>query len=107
MQVSTTEEIPGAKIESAIGVVKGNKVKAKWFGADFLSRLRNIFGGELKEYSGMLTQTREEAYGAMLEEAESLGADAVVNVRFATSQIAKDAAEVLAYGTAVKLKREK
>lgn len=104
MQLSTTEKIPEEEVERILGVVKGNKVRAKWFGKDFLSGLRNVVGGELKEYSEMLSEARDEATKEMLQEAEELGANAVVNIRFATSQITKGAAEILVYGRAVKLK---
>lgn len=104
MIISTTESIPGKEIEEILGVVKGNTVRAKWFGKDFLAGLRNIVGGELKEYTEMLTESREEALARMVEEARSLDADAIVNLRFITSQISQGAAELLAYGTAVKLK---
>jgi len=101
--VTTTEEIPGKEVKEILGIVKGNTVRAKWFGKDILAGLRNIVGGELKEYSEMLIEAREQAVDRMIKEAELLGADAVVNVRFATSQVVQGAAEILAYGTAVKL----
>ncbi len=103
MIVTTTEEIPGKEVKEILGIVKGNTVRAKWFGKDILAGLRNIVGGELKEYSEMLIEAREQAVDRMIKEAELLGADAVVNVRFATSQVVQGAAEILAYGTAVKL----
>ena len=104
MLVSTTETIPGKEVEEILGIVKGNTIRAKWFGKDILAGLRNVIGGELREYSGMLTEAREQAIARMLKEAEALGADAVINVRFATSPVVQGAAEILAYGTAVKLK---
>jgi uncharacterized protein YbjQ (UPF0145 family) len=104
MIVTNTETIPGQEIVEVLGVVKGNTVRAKWFGKDILAGLRNIVGGELKEYTEMLTESREQAVARMTADAEALGADAVVNVRFITSQISQGAAELLAYGTAVKLK---
>lgn len=104
MLVSTTETIPGKEVEEILGVVKGNTIRAKWFGKDILAGLRNVIGGELREYSEMLTEAREQAIARMLKEAEALGADAVINVRFATSPVVQGAAEILAYGTAVKLK---
>ncbi|MFU8767742.1 MAG: YbjQ family protein, partial [Candidatus Methanoperedens sp.] len=76
--------------------------RAKWFGKDIIAGLRNLVGGELKEYTEMLTEAREEALNRMISEAEALDADAVVNVRFMTSQVTQGAAELLAYGTAVK-----
>ncbi len=103
MIVTTTESVPGRRVVKVLGVVRGNTVRAKWFGKDILASIRNVIGGELKEYSEMLTEAREQALRRMIEEAEALGADAVVNVRFATSQVVQGAAEILAYGTAVKL----
>ncbi len=104
MIVTTTENIPGREVSEILGVVKGNTVRAKWFGKDILAGLRNIIGGELKEYTEMLTESREQAMARMTADAEALEADAVLNVRFITSQISQGAAELLAYGTAVKLK---
>ncbi len=104
MLATTTETIPGKEVEEILGIVKGNTIRAKWFGKDILAGLRNVIGGELREYSGMLTEAREQAIARMLKEAEALGADAVINVRFATSPVVQGAAEILAYGTAVKLK---
>jgi len=104
MILTNTESVPEREIAEVLGVVKGNTVRAKWFGKDIMATLRNIVGGELKEYTEMLTESREQALDRMVEEAEKLGADAVVNVRFVTSQITQGAAELLAYGTAVKLR---
>ncbi len=106
MIVTTTEQVPGRRIAQVLGVVRGNTVRAKWFGKDILASIRNVIGGELKEYSEMLTEAREQALQRMVAEAEALGADAVVNVRFATSQVVQGAAEILAYGTAVKLEED-
>ena len=91
-------------VSTDLGLVRGNTIKAKWFGKDIMSGLRQIVGGELKEYTEMLTEAREEALARMMQEAEKLKADAVINVRFSTSQVMASAAEILAYGTAVKLK---
>ncbi|MDI3547468.1 MAG: hypothetical protein PWR10_1120 [Halanaerobiales bacterium] len=99
-----TETIPGSEIESVLGLVRGNTIRARHVGQDIMAGLRNIVGGEIKEYTEMLSQAREEALKRMVEEAEKMGADAVVNVRFATSQVMGGAAEILAYGTAVRLK---
>lgn len=99
-----TETIPGREIESVLGLVRGNTIRARHVGQDIMAGLRNIVGGEIKEYTEMLSQAREEALKRMVEEAEKMGADAVVNVRFATSQVMGGAAEILAYGTAVRLK---
>ncbi len=104
MMLATTEKIEGRQIKEMLGLVKGNTIRAKWFGKDIVVGLRQIVGGELKEYTEMLTEAREEALQRMIEEAEKIGADAVVGLRFTTSQIMSNAAEILAYGTAVKLK---
>ena len=101
--VTTTSEIPGYKIVKVLGVVSGSTVRAKHIGKDIVATLRHIVGGELKEYTEMLREAREQALKRMIEEAKKLGADAVVNVRFMTSAIASGAAEILAYGTAVKI----
>ena len=106
MIVTTTETVPGAEITEVVGVVRGNTVRARNVGRDFTQGLRNIAGGELKAYSSLLTDARNEAYERMQEEAQELGADAVVNVRFVTSEIANGSAEILAYGTAVTLSEE-
>lgn len=102
--VTNTDNLPGMEIITVLGLVKGNTVRAKWFGKDLIAGLRNLIGGELKEYTEMLTEAREEALDRMISDAEALGADAVVNVRFMTSQVTQGAAELLAYGTAVKFK---
>ncbi len=104
MRITNTEDIAGEEIVQNLGMVRGNTVRAKNFVRDFTQGIRNIFGGELKAYSDLMTDAREEAVGRMVQEAQRLGADAVVNVRFTTSQITKGGAEILAYGTAVKLK---
>ncbi|MEA3342906.1 MAG: YbjQ family protein [archaeon] len=104
MIVVTTDFVQGKEIAETLGLVKGNTIRAKWFGKDIVAGLRQIVGGELKEYTEMLTEARIEAEKRMTDEAEKLGADAVINVRFQTSQIMASAAELLIYGTAVKLK---
>lgn len=103
MLVTTTNNIEGKELE-ILGVVFGNTVRAKHIGSDIAAGLKNIVGGELKGYSDMLTQARKEALSRMIEEANKMNADAVVNVRFTTSQTMAGAAELLAYGTAVKMK---
>ncbi|MGM5484493.1 MAG: YbjQ family protein [Nanobdellota archaeon] len=102
---STTDEIAGYKVKEVLGVVRGNSVKAKWFGADFLSGLKNMVGGELNHYQKLFGHARENAISKMDEDAEKLGADAIVGMKFMTSQIAQGSAEILVYGTAVKLKK--
>ncbi len=103
MQLSTTETVPDGEIVEILGIAKGNTVRAKNVGRDITQAFRNITGGELKSYSNLLSDARDEALSRMAEEAESLGADAVVNIRYETSEIAQGAAEILAYGTAVRL----
>ncbi len=104
MILVSTDFVAGKTVAQTLGLVRGNTIKAKWFGKDIMSGLRQIVGGELKEYTEMLSEAREDALSRMVKEAEKMNADAVINVRFATSQIMASAAEILAYGTAVKLK---
>lgn len=104
MIVVNTEAIAGKQTTEMLGVVRGSSVRAKWFGKDIVAGLRNIVGGELKEYAELLTEARDTALERMIASAEELGADAVVNVRFTTSAISAQAAEILVYGTAVKIK---
>ena len=104
MIVTTTDFVPGYEVEKVLGVVFGNTVRAKHIGKDILAGLKNIIGGEIEEYTEMLRDARLEAINRMINEAKELGADAVLNVRFATSQTTAGAAELLAYGTAVKLR---
>ena len=101
MLVTTLSEVPGYRIAKVLGVVKGNTVRATHFGKDFLAGLRQIVGGELKEYTEMLSNARAEAERRMLEEAARLGANAIVNVHFVSGNITANAAEILVYGTAV------
>ncbi|MBT3642662.1 YbjQ family protein [archaeon] len=104
MIISTVNEIPGKKIVENLGVVKGNTVRARNIGRDIGAGLKSIIGGEVKTYTEMIKQSREEALNRMINEALEKGADAVVGVRFMTSMIMQGASEMLAYGTAVKLK---
>ncbi|MBS1372047.1 MAG: YbjQ family protein [Lentisphaeria bacterium] len=101
MIVVNTETIPGMKIVELKGLVQGNTVRAKHVGRDIAASFKNIVGGELKGYTELLVESRREAVSRMLAQAEELGANAVVNVRFATSSITAGAAELYAYGTAV------
>lgn len=103
MQLATTETVPDGDVAEVLGIAKGNTVRAKNVGRDITQALRNITGGELKSYSTLLSDARDEALDRMAAAAEEMGADAVVNVRYETSEIAQGAAEVLAYGTAVRL----
>lgn len=103
MILVTTDKISGKEIGETLGLVKGNTVKAKHIGKDILAGLRNIVGGEIKEYTEALDDARKTSLERMTKEAETMGADAIVCVRFATSQVMAGAAELLAYGTAVKI----
>ena len=102
--VSNTESIPGRTIVEFYGVVTGNTVRAKHVGRDIMAGLKNIVGGELKGYTELLQDSRAEATERMIAQAVSMGANAVVNVRFATSSISQGAAELFAYGTAVRVR---
>ena len=104
MIITNTDFVPGKEIKEILGLVKGNTIQAKSIGKDIKAGLRNIAGGEIKEYTEMLAEAREVALKRMKDKAEKMGADAVINVRFMTSAIMGGAAEILAYGTAVKLK---
>lgn len=104
MEISNTESIPGRSIVEFYGVVTGNTVRAKHIGRDIMAGLKNIVGGELAGYTELLQDSRNEATQRMIQQAESMGANAVVNVRFATSSISQGAAELFAYGTAVRVK---
>ena len=101
MIIVTTPEVKGRDIKKVLGLVKGNTIRARNIGRDILALFRNITGGEIKDYTKLLAQAREQALDRMIEEAESLGANAIVNVRFSTSYIMQNAAEILVYGTAV------
>jgi uncharacterized protein YbjQ (UPF0145 family) len=105
MLLSNTEYIPGHTISQHLGLVQGSTVRAKHAGRDLMAGLKNIVGGELKGYTELLNESREEALQRMREQARSVGANAVINVRFSTSNIAAGASELLAYGTAVTLKK--
>ncbi len=101
MLVSNIEIIPGKRIGKHLGLVQGNTVRTKHLGRDLMAGLKNIFGGELKGYTELLNDAREEAVQRMIQQAESMGANAVINVRFSTSSVTAGAAELFAYGTAV------
>lgn len=103
MELSNVETIPGRNIVQFYGVVSGSTVRAKHLGRDFMAGLKNLVGGELQGYTELLQESRNEAVERMVRQAESLGANAVVNVRFSTSSIAQGAAELFAYGTAVRV----
>ena len=104
MILTTSENVAGKKIEKTLGMVKGNTIKARHVGSDFVAGIKNIFGGEIKGYTKMINSARDEAINRMKEEAVKLNADAIISVRFTTSEVMQGAAEILAYGTAVKFK---
>jgi uncharacterized protein YbjQ (UPF0145 family) len=103
MLISNLEIIPGKKVAEHLGLVQGSSVRAKHVGRDIMAGLKNIFGGELKGYTELLQESREEAMDRLTEQAISVGANAILNVRFSTSSIAQGAAEIYVYGTAVVL----
>jgi len=103
MLIITTDKIKGHEIESSLGLVKGSTIRAKHIGKDIVAGLRTVVGGEIKEYVEALNEARDEAIKRMIENAKELDADAIVCVRFTTSQVIAGAAELLVYGTAVKL----
>lgn len=104
MIVSTTETVSGREIAETIGIARGNVIRAKHIGTDIIASLRNLVGGEVSEYTKLMAESREQALDRMVADAKRQGADAVVGVRFATSMITSGAAEILAYGTAVRLR---
>lgn len=103
MIISTTETIPSKEITEILGIARGSTVRARNIGRDIFAALKNIVGGEISEYTQLQAESREQAMQRMIEDAEKMGADAVINVRLATSMLMQGAAEILAYGTAVKL----
>lgn len=103
MVIVNTESVPGRTITRMLGIVQGNTIRAKHVGRDIGASLKNIVGGELKGYTELLTESRRQAIERMIAQANELGADAIVNVRFSTSAVTGGAAEMFAYGTAVKL----
>ncbi len=103
MILTTLEDIPGKSIVQHLGLVQGSTVRAKHAGRDIMAGLKNIFGGELTAYTELLQESREEAIARMTEQAQSIGANAILNIRFSTSSITQGASELFTYGTAVKL----
>ncbi len=102
--LTTTEEVPGKKVSQILGVVRGSTVRARNIGRDIGASFKNIVGGEIKTYTELTEQSRDEVFNRMVNKAIDLGADAVVGVRFMTSMVMQGASEMLAFGTAVKLK---
>ena len=103
MIISTSENIPNKKITQVLGVVQGSTVRAKHIGKDIIAGFRNLVGGEVKQYTELLNDAREQAMERMIENAEDIGADAIINIRIVTSMVSQMASEILVYGTAVKL----
>ncbi len=101
MILVTTDIVPGKTIKRSLGLVRGNTIRARHLGRDVMAFLRNIVGGEIRDYTKMMAESREQAIDRMIEEAENIGANAIINVRFTTSMIMQSASEILAYGTAV------
>ena len=101
---TTTDTIPGKNVIKILGIVKGSTIRARHVGRDIAAGFKNLIGGEIKSYTQMISQSREEAFNRMINEGNDIGADAIINVRFGTSMVMTGAAEILAYGTAVKLK---
>ena len=104
MIVSTIEEVPGREVQEILGLVRGNTIRARHVGKDIVAGLRNIVGGEITEYTKLMGESREQAVDRMIAQAQALGADAIIGVRFTTSMVMAQASEILAYGTAVRLK---
>ena len=105
MIIATTNEVPGYKVKENLGIVKGNTVRARHLGRDILAGFRNIVGGEISDYTKLLAESREQSLDRMIERANELGANAVIGIRFMTSSVMQGAAELLAYGTAVRLEK--
>ena len=103
MFLSTTDKIEGREIIKELGMVKGNTIRARHIGRDIMAVIRNIVGGEISDYTKMMAESREQALDRMVEEAREKGANAVVGIRFATSMVMQNAAEFMAYGTAVEV----
>jgi len=103
MIITTTENIHGKEVKEVLGIVRGNTIQSRHVGRDIMAGLKTIVGGEIKSYTAMISKARDEAISRMTEEAKKLGADAIIMTRFSTSSVMPQAAEVLVYGTAVKL----
>ena len=103
MIITTTDSVPDKKVKEILGVAMGNTVRAKHIGKDIMAGLKGVVGGEIRQYTEMMSDSRQESINRMINHAKGLGADAVINVRFMTSMTMRGAAELLAYGTAVKL----
>ena len=105
MILTTTDMIPNREISAILGIARGSTVRARNVGQDIFAGLKHLIGGEISEYTKLQAESREQSIQRMIEDASSLGADAIINVRFTTSMVMQGAAEILAYGTAVKIKK--
>jgi len=101
MILVNTDSIPGKTVKKSLGLVRGNTIRARHFGRDIMAGFRHFVGGEITDYTKMMAEAREQALDRMIEEAEGLGANAIINIRFSTSYVMQGAAEILVYGTAV------
>lgn len=101
MIMVTTDSVPGKTVKETLGLVRGNTIRARHIGRDVSAFLKNVVGGEITDYTKMMAESREQALDRMVEEAEGLGANAIISIRFTTSMIMQSASEILAYGTAV------
>ena len=101
MLLSTTDSIAGKKIIRHIGLVRGNTIRARHIGRDMMAALRNVVGGEITDYTKMIAESREQALDRMIEQAQKLGANAIVTIRFSTTEVMQGAAEIMVFGTAV------
>ena len=106
MILSTTDTVPGRSISRNLGLAKGNTIRARHLGSDILAGLKNIVGGEIAEYTKLMAESREQAIDRMVASAQALGADAIVGIRITTSMVMSQAAEILIYGSAVKLDQD-
>ena len=105
MILTTTDYVPGYEVVEALDVVRGSTVRARHLGRDITASLKNLVGGEVRSYTDLLVDAREQAIGRLIADAQDVGADAVINIRFMTSAVMHGASEILAYGTAVKLRK--
>jgi len=105
MIITTSHSVPGHEVTEILGIVRGNTVRARHVGSDILAGLKNIVGGEISEYTKLMAESREQSVDRMIARADELGADAVIAVRMMTSEVIQKAAEILVYGTAVRLRR--
>lgn len=104
MILSTVDEIAGKEVVEVLGLVRGNTIRARHVGKDIMAGFKNIVGGEITDYTKMLAESREQALDRMITDARALGADAIIGIRFSTSSVMQGAAELLAYGTAVRVR---